>query len=161
VLKEFPRLDSRKLSALPEDASDVSRTIDLEAVPHFTTFQNATRRIAGATRFHKTKYGRRGQVDTPNSTIGHPPDSALRARTCWSQHREMILRVLAHNVVILRWIPFYGAILALFKRAVVTESKPSVMARQRKQGKTKERWLTGTGRDVSSEVGGINIPFIY
>jgi hypothetical protein len=62
-----------------------------------------------ATRFNKTKYGQRWQVETVNSMIKRLQDSALRARTYWSQHREMILRVLTHNIMILRSRLFYRA----------------------------------------------------
>ena len=45
VLKEFLRLDYRKLSALLEDAPSLSATIDLKQVPHFSTFQKAAARL--------------------------------------------------------------------------------------------------------------------
>jgi hypothetical protein len=66
-------------------------------------------RRAMATRFNKAKYGQRWQVETVMSMIKRLLDSALRARTYWSQTREMNLRVLTHNIMILRWIVFYRA----------------------------------------------------
>src|SRR3990172_12672338 len=45
VLKEFLRLDYRKLSALLEDAPSLAATIGLSSVPHFTTFQKAADRL--------------------------------------------------------------------------------------------------------------------
>jgi len=45
VLKEFLRLDYRKLSALLEDAPALAATIDLKQVPHFSTFQKAAARL--------------------------------------------------------------------------------------------------------------------
>src|SRR5581483_2252697 len=45
VLKEFLQLDYRKLTALLIDTPDLCRVIDLVAVPHFTTFQKAARRL--------------------------------------------------------------------------------------------------------------------
>jgi transposase len=45
VLKEFLRLDYRKLSALLQDAPNLAATIGLAEVPHFTTFQKASRRL--------------------------------------------------------------------------------------------------------------------
>jgi hypothetical protein len=45
VLKEFLRLDYRKLSALLEDAPSLSAIIDLKQVPHFSTFQKAAARL--------------------------------------------------------------------------------------------------------------------
>ena len=41
VLKEFLRLDYRKLAALLRDAPDLAQAIGLECVPHFTTFQKS------------------------------------------------------------------------------------------------------------------------
>lgn len=45
VLKEFLQLDYRKLAALLTDTPDLCRVIDLEPVPHFTTFQKAACRL--------------------------------------------------------------------------------------------------------------------
>jgi hypothetical protein len=58
-----------------------------------------------ATRFNKNKYGQRWQVETVNSMIKRLIDSALRARQYWSQWREITLRALTHNIMIL-WIRF-------------------------------------------------------
>lgn len=54
------------------------------------------------TRFNKIKYGQRWQVETVNSMIKRSMGSALRARTYWSQSREITLRVLTHNIMILK-----------------------------------------------------------
>ena len=62
-----------------------------------------------ATRFDKQKYGQRWQVETVNSMLKRLQDSALRAREYWSQHREIVLRVLTHNIMILRMQVFYRA----------------------------------------------------
>ena len=59
-----------------------------------------------ATRFNKQKYGQRWQVETVNSMLKRLLDSALRARQYWSQSRELVLRVLTHNVMIL-WRGFF------------------------------------------------------
>lgn len=45
VLKEFLQLDYRKLAALLEDAGDLAAAVDLDKVPHFTTFQKAAKRL--------------------------------------------------------------------------------------------------------------------
>lgn len=45
VLKEFLQLDYRKLAALLTDTPDLCGVIDLEKVPHFTTFQKAAPRL--------------------------------------------------------------------------------------------------------------------
>jgi hypothetical protein len=52
--------------------------------------------------------------ETVNSMIKRLLDAALRARKYWSQHREMVLRVLTHNMMILRWVVFYRAFLTPF-----------------------------------------------
>jgi hypothetical protein len=53
------------------------------------------------TRFNHEKYGQRWQVETVNSMIKRSMGSALRARTYWSQSREITLRILTHNIMIL------------------------------------------------------------
>ena len=53
------------------------------------------------TRFNNVKYGQRWQVETVNSMIKRTMGSALRARRYWSQSREINLRVLTHNIMIL------------------------------------------------------------
>jgi hypothetical protein len=53
------------------------------------------------THFDSNKYRRRWQVETVNSMIKRMLGSALRARTYWSQSREITLRVLTHNIMIL------------------------------------------------------------
>lgn len=45
VLKEFLRLDYRKLEALLRDTPDLCAEIGLYKVPHFTTFQKAAKRL--------------------------------------------------------------------------------------------------------------------
>lgn len=53
------------------------------------------------TRFNNKKYAQRWQVETVNSMIKRSMGSALRARTYWSQSREITLKVLTHNIMIL------------------------------------------------------------
>jgi Transposase DDE domain len=48
----------------------------------------------------KRKYGQRWQTETVNSMIKRRLGSALRARSYWSQCREIILRVITHNLMI-------------------------------------------------------------
>ena len=61
-------------------------------------------------RFDKKKYGQRWQTETVNSMIKRRLGSALRARSYWSQCREIILRVITHNVMIVICIRvFYRA----------------------------------------------------
>ncbi len=67
-----------------------------------------------ATRFNRHKYGQRWQIETVNSMLKRLLGSALRARTYWSQNREITLRVLTHNIMILRIIVFYRVGLTRF-----------------------------------------------
>jgi len=61
-------------------------------------------------RFDKKKYGQRWQAETVNSMIKRRLGSALRARSYWSQCREIILRVITHNVmIVIRVRVFYRA----------------------------------------------------
>lgn len=61
-------------------------------------------------RFNREKYGQRWQVETVNSMIKRRLGSALRARGYWSQCREIILRAITHNVlIIMRLRVFYRA----------------------------------------------------
>ena len=53
-----------------------------------------------ATRFNKYLYGQRWQVETVNSMLKRNLGSFLRARTYWSQCREMMLRLFTHNIMI-------------------------------------------------------------
>lgn len=55
-----------------------------------------------ASRLHLTRYTQRWQVETVNSMLKRLMGSALRARTYWSQCREMMLRAISLNVMILR-----------------------------------------------------------
>jgi hypothetical protein len=51
-------------------------------------------------RWNRTRYGQRWQVETVVSMLKRNLGAALRARTYWSQCREILLRILTHNVMI-------------------------------------------------------------
>ncbi|HEX2242957.1 MAG TPA: transposase [Gammaproteobacteria bacterium] len=55
-----------------------------------------------AGRLHLTRYGQRWQAETVISMLKRLMGSALRARNYWSQCREIVLRAITHNVMILR-----------------------------------------------------------
>lgn len=57
-----------------------------------------------ALRFNKKLYGQRWQVETVNSMIKRNLGSFLRARSYWSQCREIMLRLFTHNIMIV-WRP--------------------------------------------------------
>jgi len=58
---------------------------------------------------YKRKYGQRWQVETVNSMLKRRLGSALRARKYNSQCREIVLRALTHNVMIIKLQVFYRA----------------------------------------------------
>jgi len=60
------------------------------------------RRRRMASRLHLSRYGRRWQVETVNSMLKRLMGFALRARSYHSQGRELRLRALTLNVLILR-----------------------------------------------------------
>lgn len=62
-----------------------------------------------ATHFNKKKYGQRWQIETVNSMLKRLLGSALRARKHWTKHREITLRAITHNIMILRIKLFYRA----------------------------------------------------
>lgn len=53
-------------------------------------------------RLHLTRYGQRWQVETVHSMSKRLLGSALRARKYWTQCREIMLRAITLNVMILR-----------------------------------------------------------
>ena len=58
------------------------------------------RRLMNSLHFNKQDYGQRWQVETVNSMIKRNLSSFLRAKTYWSQGRELLLKVFTHNVMI-------------------------------------------------------------
>ena len=61
-------------------------------------------------RLHLTRYTQRWQVETVHSMLKRLLGSALRARNYWTQCREIFLRILTLNVMILRRVQvFYRA----------------------------------------------------
>ena len=62
-------------------------------------------------RFDEAAYRQRSQVETVVSMLKRNLDGCVRARTYWSQIREMALKALTHNIMILKRIKqlFYRA----------------------------------------------------
>jgi hypothetical protein len=65
------------------------------------------------TEFDKKTYGQRWQAETVMSMIKRNQGEALRSRTYWAQNREMMLKVLTHNIgiILLARELFYRAFL--------------------------------------------------
>jgi hypothetical protein len=66
-------------------------------------------------RLHTTRYSSRWQVETVHSMSKRLIGSEMRARSYWSRGREMVLRALTLNIMILRRpVVFYRAVLTRF-----------------------------------------------
>ena len=66
--------------------------------------------------FDKKTFGQRWQVETVFSMIKRNQGAALRSKTYWAQNREMMLKVLTHNIAIILLVNelFYRACQVLF-----------------------------------------------
>jgi hypothetical protein len=49
----------------------------------------------------RSGYTKRWQIETANSMMKRNQGSALAGKTAWSRRRDMLLRVLTHNVMVL------------------------------------------------------------
>ena len=67
------------------------------------------------TDFDNESCGQRWQVETVFSMIKRNQGDALRARNYWAQNREMMRKVLTHNIGIILFVKelFYRACLTL------------------------------------------------
>ena len=63
------------------------------------------------TNFDQKRYGQLWQVETVFSMIKRNQGETIYARTYWAQNREMLLKVLTHNIAVLLLIKelFYRA----------------------------------------------------
>ncbi|KPK42347.1 MAG: hypothetical protein AMK72_14415 [Planctomycetes bacterium SM23_25] len=52
-------------------------------------------------RLHPTCHGQRWQAETTVSMIKRRLASAVNARSCWSQRRALMLKAIAHNILLL------------------------------------------------------------
>ena len=68
------------------------------------------------TEFDKETYGQRWQAETVMSMIKRNQGESLRSKTYWAQNREMMLKVLTHNIGIILLLKelFYRAYLCEF-----------------------------------------------
>ena len=53
------------------------------------------------TNFDQKRYGQRWQIETVFSMIKRNQGETIYARTYWAQNREMLLKVLTHNIAVL------------------------------------------------------------
>ena len=93
--------DSESNHRFARDQHNVRSTIPPKhGRPTSKPFRGKYRRLMQRRFNHKT-YGQRGQVETVFSMIKRNQGDVLPARTYWSQNREMLLKVLTHNIGII------------------------------------------------------------
>ena len=106
-------------------------------------------------RFDLAAYRDRVQVETVISMLKRRLEAFVRGRTAWSQRRELRLKVLTHNIMILLRIEvFYRAIrtrvpLWFQRQAVLSERKIAISQLGRLQSRGKrggDFWGDGTAR---------------
>ena len=69
------------------------------------------------TRFNKKAYNKRSQVETVFSMLKRNFGSALRARSHWGRCRDLLLRVLSHNIALMfLWVFYRAAVRSFFNR---------------------------------------------
>lgn len=94
--------DSEKSHAFARETYNIRTIIPPKIGRRTSKLPSGKWRKVMATRFNKLLYGQRWQVETVNSMIKRNLGSFLRARSYWSQCREMMLRLFVHNVMIVR-----------------------------------------------------------
>jgi len=92
--------DSEKSHTFARDTYNIRTIIPAKIGRKTNKLPTGKYRKIMATRLNKKLYGQRWQVETVNSMIKRNLGSALRARSYWSQCREMMLRLFVHNVTI-------------------------------------------------------------
>lgn len=92
--------DSERSHTFAREEYNIRTIIPPKIGRRTSKFPSGKWRKVMATRFNKLLYGQRWQVETVNSMIKRNLGSSLRARSYWSQCREMMLRLFVHNVMI-------------------------------------------------------------
>ena len=86
----YAREQFRILTLIP---ARVGRPTNKKPSGHF-------RKLMASFHFNKKAYGQRWQVETVNSMLKRNLNSFLRAKTYWSQCRELLLKIFTHNVML-------------------------------------------------------------
>jgi len=102
VLTADAGYDSEKSHTFAREVHGIRTIIPPKIGRKTTKLPSGKWRKIMATRFNKKLYGQRWQVETVNSMIKRNLGSFLRARSYWSQCREIMLRLFVHNVMIVR-----------------------------------------------------------
>ena len=86
--------------ALLDDGPDWQADIGLTHKPASTHYRRLMQERSARKTDHKCD-GQRWQAETVNSMVKRNLGSALRARTAGRRSRELLLRVITHNLMIL------------------------------------------------------------
>jgi hypothetical protein len=133
-IMHFRKALDQALARLPIDTLLADAGYDAEHTHRFAREERGVRTLIPATigrktnkpakgywrrqmqqRLHLTRYSQRWQIETVNSMFKRLLGSALRARSYWSQCREILLRSITMNIMILRRnAGFYRADLSPF-----------------------------------------------
>ncbi len=103
--------DSESNHQYARDVHHIQTTIPARIGRPTTQLPKTTYRREMRTDFDKENYGQRWQVETVFSMIKRNQGDALKARSYWAQNREMMLKVLTHNIGIILFVKelFYRA----------------------------------------------------
>jgi len=74
-----------------------------DALPSGRWRGHMKRLLASKASRRRCGFTQRWQVETVNSMMKRNLSSALRGRSAWSRKRDMALKVITHNVMILKW----------------------------------------------------------
>jgi len=103
--------DSEANHQYARDVHQIRTTIPARGGRPTTKLPKTKYRREMRTDFDKETYGQRWQVETVFSMIKRNQGDALRTRSYWAQNREMMLKVLTHNIGIILFVKelFYRA----------------------------------------------------
>jgi hypothetical protein len=107
--------DSEANHPYARDVYQIRTTIPARGGRPTTKLPTTKYRREMKTEFDEETYGQRWQGETVFSMIKRNQGDALRARSYWAQNREMMLKVLTHNIGIILFVKelFYRACLTL------------------------------------------------
>lgn len=94
--------DSEKAHQFAREGLGVRTVIPARAGRPTTKLPKGKYRKIMATRFSTKVYGQRWQVETLNSMLKRALCSFLRSRSYWSQMRELMMRLITFNILVLR-----------------------------------------------------------
>lgn len=105
VLKEFFKTDYRGIVEILADSSDLSKTLELKAIPHYTTLQKAAYRLTQKKtldRLMQDIIALAVSTKVMKKTIALAAIDSTGFETRYMSVREMMLRLFTYNVLVVR-----------------------------------------------------------